>query len=62
MHAILMHPSNYLTNQTAEKMGLKKVHMEAACESCMKTKQKQKNGPKSINFKAEELGEKVCFD
>ena len=39
-HAILGHPSNQLTNQTAEKMGLKRIHMEASCESCIKAKQK----------------------
>ena len=57
-HTILWNPSNHLTNQTAEKMGLKKVHVEA----CIKAKQKQKNVPKHINFKSEEAGGKGFFD
>ena len=28
-HAILRHPSNYLINLTAEKLGLKRIHVEA---------------------------------
>ena len=59
MHAILGHPSNHLTNLTAEKMGLKRIHVEATCESCIKAKQKQKNIPKYVDFKAGEPGGKV---
>ena len=44
--AILGHPSNQLTNLMAEKKGLKRIHVEATCESCIKAKQKQKNVPK----------------
>ena len=58
-HAILGHPSNQLTNQMAEKMGLKRIHMESTCESCIKAKQKQKNVPKYIDFKANEPGGNV---
>ena len=61
MHAILGHPSNHLTNLTAEKMGLKRIQVEATCGSCIKTKQKQKNEPKYIDFKAEEPGGEVFF-
>ena len=41
-HAILGHPSNHITNLTAEKMGLKRIHVQATCESCLKAKRKQK--------------------
>ena len=41
-HAILGHPSNHLTNVTAEKMGLEKVNMEATCESFISTKQNKR--------------------
>ena len=58
-HAILGHPSNQLTNQMAEKMGLKRIHVEAMCESCIKAKQKQKNKPKYVDFKATEPESKV---
>ena len=37
-------------------MGLKRIHMEATCESCIKAKQKQKNEPKYVDFKADEPG------
>ena len=43
-------------------MGLKRVHVEATCESCIKAKQKQKNVPKWVDFKAEEPAGKVFFD
>ena len=52
-HAILRHPSNHLTNLPAEKMGLKMIHVEATYERCIKAKQKQKNLPKYVDFKAE---------
>ena len=52
MHAILRRPSNHLTNHSVEKMGLKRIYMEATCESCIKAKQKQKNVQKYIDFKA----------
>ena len=39
-HAILGHPSNELTNEMAEKIGLKGIHVEATYESCIKAKQK----------------------
>ena len=42
LHIGSTHPSNHSTNLTAEKMGLKRIHMEATCESCNKAKQKQK--------------------
>ena len=61
-HAILGHPSNELTYETAGKMGLKRIHVEAMCESCIKAKQKQKNIPKYVDFKATEPGGKVFFD
>ena len=41
-HAIVGLPSIHLTNLTAEKMGLKRIHVEVTCESCIKAKQKQK--------------------
>ena len=62
MHAILGHPSNELTNKTAGKIGLKGIHVKATCESCIKAKQKQKNIPKYIDFKATKPGGKVFFD
>ena len=37
-HTILGHSSNNLTNLTVEKMGLKRIHVEATCESCIKAK------------------------
>ena len=61
-HAILGHPSNELTNKTAGKIGLKGIHVKATCESCIKAKQKQKNIPKYVDFKATEPGGKVFFD
>ena len=60
-HAILWHPSNHLTNLTAEKMEFKRVHVEATCKICIKAKQKHKNVPKYIDFKAEEPGGKVSL-
>ena len=38
------------------------IHVEATCESCIKAKQKQKNIPKYVDFKATEPGGKVFFD
>ena len=61
LHANLGHPSNHLTNLKAEKMELKRIHVEATCESCIKAKQKQKNVPKYADFKAEKLRGKVFF-
>ena len=61
-HNILGHPSNDLTYLAAEKMGLKRIHMKATCESCIKAKQKQDNVPKYIDFKADEPGGKVSFN
>ena len=61
-HVILGHPSNYLTNLTAEKMRLKSTHVEATCANCIRAKQKQKNVPKYVDFKAEEPGEKVFHE
>ena len=55
-HAILGHPSNYLTNLTAKKMEIKRIHVKATSESCIKAKQKQKNVPKYVDFRAEEPG------
>ena len=60
-HAILGHPSNQLRNQMAEKMGLKRIHVEATSKSCIKAKQKQKNVPKYVDFKADKPGGKVFF-
>ena len=57
-HAILGRPSNHLTDLMAEKMGLKRIHVEATCESFIKAKQKQKNVLKYVDFKAKEPGSK----
>ena len=51
-HAILGHPSNQLTNLTAEKMGLKRIHVEASCESCTEAKQKQKKCTKTCRLQS----------
>ena len=61
-HAILRHPSNELTNETAEKIVLKGIHVEVTCESCIKAKQKRKNIPKYVDFRVTEPGGKVFFD
>ena len=37
-HAFLGHPSNEVTNETTGKIGLKRIHVEASCESCIKAK------------------------
>ena len=61
-HAILGHPSRYITNLTAKYLALTKTEHDEICESCIRGKQRQKNVTKKVEFRAEKPGDQVYFD